>query len=183
MTIIQAPHLNTCWYYDLKPAMPISEPTSDYSGATRKLIARKAVAPWRRFGGAHRCALEPINGMPVERRQSRIDSSLECLVGRGSPDPGRAGLVGRGSPDPAQASTEGRRAFHPSIQSSLGAGLPTPPRRPRWARVSRPRPGDHVGRGPPDPARASTEGLHAFSPVHPRLTAHSFSSRISTFRK
>jgi len=61
VSVIQAPHLNTCWYYELKPAVP----TSDYSGATRKLIARKAVAPWRRFGGAHGCALEPITGMPA----------------------------------------------------------------------------------------------------------------------
>jgi hypothetical protein len=72
----------------------------DYSGATHKFMARKPVAP---FWGAHGCALDPITGMPAERRQSKIDLSPGCVIGRGPPDP-------------AQASTEGPHAVHPSIQ-------------------------------------------------------------------
>src|ERR1035438_3318775 len=55
---------------------------ADYSGATRKSMARKAVAPWRPFGGAHRCALQAIILRPYGPLRIR-DSNV--MLARQSP--------------------------------------------------------------------------------------------------
>ena len=59
---------------------------SDNSGATRKSIARKAVAPWRRFRGAHRCALQSMCA-GFGRSTNPTGDTVDLLVGDKGPKP------------------------------------------------------------------------------------------------